>query len=103
MQLVDFLFSIARKVTDGNLDKVNQLHRRAEDETSKYATTDKGFKGMYARLHSGWIFGLVLILLEPIATAYFHNLKNRIANQQLGFDQESLDYENDDFQNVMNS
>ena len=85
MNLVTALFSIARDITTGDLDEINKLHEKAEEQVRSYHTESKSpFARMYAKLHKGWIFQLALIFLIPFISTYFLSLKNKIMNNEIG-------------------
>lgn len=81
MDLIDSLYSIARQISDGNLDDINQLHDKAKKEALTYHSQMKGFKGLYAKLHKGHWFQLGLIFLTPFATTYLLSKKQQIMNK----------------------
>ena len=99
MQLVDALFSIARNITDSDLDDVNKLHQKAQNEVKLYASDQPGFKGLYARVHKGWIFQLVLIFLVPFATTWLLSYKNKIMSQGIEAG-EASDFEDEEEQQL---
>lgn len=102
MKLIDFLFESAREIQNGDLDEFNQLHQRAKHDTERYTTTDKGFKGLYARLNKGWLFQLALIFALPFFQTWLLSYKNRILNggtsgsSELDFDDHEDNYDDDD-------
>ena len=98
------LFSIARNVTDIDVIEVDRLELRAEKQLNNYETTDKGFKGWYARQNQGWILQLILIFISPFITAKLLAEKNKYLNPStnLDFDDEDdFDYDDDEYQEAM--
>jgi len=103
MELVDSLFSIARQITDGQIDDVNKLHEKAKNEVITYHSGMKGYKGMYAKIHKGWFFQLGLIFATPFVTTWLLSKKQQIMNKaslvsqnpNMSFDDED-DYEDED-------
>lgn len=99
MTLVDLLFSVARNITDGDINELNKLHERAKNETSQYHTEQKGFKGMYAKINSNWMAQLGFIFASPFLTAYLIKYKNQIINANLNINddfEEEDDFEDED-------
>jgi hypothetical protein len=97
MDLVNALFSIARQISDGDLNEINKLEEKAKGEVITYHTEQKGFKGTYAKLHRGWIFQLALVFVIPFAVNYFVNLKSQILTKgSVGNDEDFEDYEDED-------
>ena len=101
MNLVTALFSVARDITTGDLEEVNRLHDKANEQVRTYHSESKGaFARLYAKLHKGWIFQLVLIFLVPFVSTYFLSLKNKIMNQGMGGESPGTedfdDYEDED-------
>jgi hypothetical protein len=97
MDLVNALFSIARQISDSDLNEINKLEEKAKGEVITYHTDMKGFKGLYAKLHRGWMFQLALVFVIPFAVNYFVNLKSQILTKGTGNQDEELDdYEDDD-------
>ena len=96
MDLVKALFSVARQISDSDVNEINKLEDKAKADVLTYHTEMKGFKGLYARLHSGWIFQLGLIFGIPFVVSYFTNMKSQILTGQYrdGIDED--DYEDDD-------
>lgn len=56
MNIVTALFSVARQISDGNLDEVNKLEEKANSDVAKYHTGMKGIKGWIAKSRESWIF-----------------------------------------------
>jgi hypothetical protein len=94
MDLVKALFSVARQISDSDINEINKLEEKAKADVLTYHTDQKGFKGLYARLHSGWIFQLALIFGIPFVVSYFTNMKGKILTG--GFNPEDDDYDDDD-------
>lgn len=78
MTLVEFLFSVARNITDGDTNELNKLRERAINETSTYHTEQSGFKGLYARINHNWMFQLTLVFIAPFLTSYLLKVKNQM-------------------------
>jgi len=96
MDLVNALFSVARQISDSDLNEINKLEEKAKSDVVTYHTDMKGFKGLYARLHRGWIFQLGLVFAVPFLVNYFVNLKSQILTKEKGTDEEFDDYEDED-------
>lgn len=97
MDLVNALFSIARQISDSDLNEINKLEEKAKSEVITYHTDMKGFKGLYAKLHRGWMFQLALVFVIPFAVNYFVNLKSQILTKGTGNQEEEFeDYEDED-------
>lgn len=100
MNLITALFSVARDITDGDLDEVNQLHDKAQSQVKTYHSESKSpFARYYIKAHKGWLFQLVLIFIVPFVTTYFLNKKNNIltgGSLSSEHDSEFEDYEDDD-------
>ena len=97
MTLVEFLFSVARNITDGDINELNKLRERAINETNTYHTDQKGFKGMYAKINNSWMFQLGLVFVAPFLTSYLLKKKNEMLNgpsSNESFD--DYDYDDDD-------
>jgi len=94
MDLVKALFSVARQISDSDVNEINRLEEKARQDVLTYHTDQKGFKGLYARLHSGWIFQLGLIFGIPFVVSYFTNMKSKILTGQ--YSEVDDDYEDDD-------
>ncbi len=95
MDLVNALFSVARQISDSDLNEINKLEEKAKSDVITYHTDMKGFKGLYARLHRGWIFQLGLVFAVPFAVNYFVNLKSQILTKEVG-ERDDDDYDDDD-------
>lgn len=97
MDLVNALFSIARQISDSDLNEINKLEEKAKQEVITYHTDMKGLKGLYAKLHRGWMFQLVLVFVIPFAVNYFVNLKSQILTKSNSSPEEDFEeYEDDD-------
>lgn len=94
MDLKTALFSIARQVSDSDLDEINKLEEKASRDVQTWHSEQKGFKGLYVRLHKGWLFQLILVFVVPVVTAYFISYKNKIMTKGT---EESEDFDNEDF------
>ena len=101
MDLIDSLYSIARQISDGDINEINKLHEKAKNEALTYHTEMKGFKGLYAKLHRGHWFQLALVFLTPFATTYLLSKKQQIMNKANGLNTLQNDFEDldddDDF------
>jgi hypothetical protein len=98
MDLKTALFAIARQVSDSDLDEINKLEEKASRDVNTWHSDQKGFKGMYVKLHKGWLFQLVLVFIVPVVTAYFISFKNKImtrSTEQDTFD-DGEEFEDDD-------
>lgn len=103
MNIVDSIFSIARNITDGDLNEVNKLHEKAKNQTETYHTDMAGIKGLYARLHKGWILQTVLIFAVPFITAKLMAFKQSIMLSAQGRHEidENDEYEDEDEQDEL--
>jgi hypothetical protein len=104
MTLIDLLFSVARNITDGDINELNKLQERAKNETATYHTEQKGYKGLYAKLNNNWMVQLGFVFTAPFLTAYLIKYKNQMLNDNLvssnytGEDFEDDDYDDEDEQ-----
>lgn len=100
MDLVTAIFSVARQVSDSDLNEVNKLHEKAKNEVVQYHTEMGGIKGMYAKLHQGWIFQTVLIFATPFLTTFLLAKKQQILNSANGTNNndEFDDFEDDEIE-----
>lgn len=102
MDAIEFLFKTARDIYDGDVTKINELERKAIDQTRLYQPNDKGFKGLYAKIHKGWFFQLSLVFAQPFVSTWLLGKKQRVMNMAQGkvddFDRgdESDDFDDDD-------
>lgn len=96
MNLITALFSVARDITDGDLDEVNQLHDKAQAQVKTYhSESESVIEKTYVKLHKGWLFQLALIFCVPFVSSYFLNMKNRILTN--GSLSDSHEYDHDDY------
>lgn len=95
MTLVDLLFSVARNITDGDINELNKLHERAKNETAQYHTEQSGYKGLYAKMNNNWLIQLAFVFGAPFITAYLIKYKNSLLNDNL----RDSNYTEDDFEN----
>jgi hypothetical protein len=95
MDLVKALFSVARQISDSDVNEINKLEEKAKSDVLTYHTEQKGFKGLYARLHQGWILQLGLIFAIPFVVSYFTNMKGQILTGRYN-QGEDEDYEDED-------
>ena len=100
MQLIDALFSVARQISDGDINELNKLHEKAKNETVTYHDGMKGWKGYYAKLHKGWLLQLAIVFATPFVTTWLlakkqqiMNKANNIANGVVDFDEDSEEYD----------
>jgi len=100
MDLVKALFSVARQISDSDVNEINKLEDKAKADVLTYHTEQKGLKGLYARLHQGWILQLGLIFTIPFVVSYFTNMKSKILTG--GFNEEEEDYDDYDEQELFN-
>lgn len=102
MNLVKALFSIARQISDSDLNEINKLEEKANDDVSKYHTDMKGIKGLIAKSRESWIFNLALIYAIPFITVALVNYKNQIFtkdrnDKELSFDDPEEEFDDDEF------
>lgn len=99
MDLKTALFSVARQVSDSDLDEINKLEEKATRDIQTWHSEQKGLKGLYVRIHKGWLFQLILVFVVPVVTSYFISYKNRImtagTNENENFDSDE-DFEDDE-------
>lgn len=98
MDLKTALFSIARQVSDSDLDEINKLEEKATRDVQTWHSEQTGLKGLYVRIHKGWLFQLFLVFIVPVATSYFISYKNQImtkGTEQEGFDSDE-DFDDDE-------
>ena len=93
MDLITALFSIARQISDTDIDEINKLESKAKSEVSKYHTEQTGIKGLYAKLHKGFLLQLSLIFIVPFVVNYFIKLKSNILTTQI---EDNEDFEDND-------
>lgn len=102
MDLKTALFSIARNITDGDLDEINKLDAKATAQVTTWHTEMGGLKGLYAKLHKGWLFQLILVFAVPFITTWFLAKKQEIMNKSLSlgkgidFEDEGEEYDDED-------
>ncbi|MFN5416122.1 MAG: hypothetical protein ACK5B9_03635 [Flavobacteriia bacterium] len=94
MKLHNLLCVVARRTSSFPLEKIEELERRADDETNRYLEQDKGFKGLYAKLHKGWLFPLLFLIAEPLLVAWLTRLRNGLSETTAHIDDEYNDVEN---------
>jgi hypothetical protein len=97
MDLKTALFSVARQVSDSDLDEINKLEEKATRDVNTWHSEQKGLKGLYVRIHKGWFFQLVLVFVVPVITAYFISYKNKIMTK--GTEQENFE-DSDEFDDL---
>lgn len=98
MTLIDLLFSVARNITDGDINELNKLQERAKNETSTYHTEQSGYKGLYAKLNNNWMIQLAFVFIAPFLTAYLIKYKNSMLNENLrDANYTGEDFEDDDW------
>lgn len=96
MNLVKALFSIARQISDSDLDEINKLEEKANQDVIKYHTDQKGIKGLIAKSRESWIFNLALIYLIPFVTVWLVNYKNQIFTTPKSVEDITFDDDDDD-------
>lgn len=98
MNLITALFSIARDITDSDLDEINKLHDKAQAQVKTYhSESDSIIERTYVKAHKGWLFQLGLVFAVPFVSTYFLNMKNRIlTNGTLSDERDFSDYEDDE-------
>jgi hypothetical protein len=105
MTLIDLLFSVARNITDGDINELNKLQERAKNETATYHTEQTGYKGLYAKLNNNWMIQLGFVFAAPFLTAYLIKYKNSMLNENLrdsnytGEDFDDDDWDDDEEEN----
>lgn len=95
MDLVQALFSIARQISDSDVNEINKLEEKAKSQVITYHDEMKGLKGLYVKLHKGWIFQLSLVFAIPFIVNYFVNLKSNILTGKVR-DDEDEEYDDED-------
>ena len=99
MTLIDLLFSVARNITDGDINELNKLQERAKNETATYHTEQPGYKGLYAKLNNNWMVQLAFVFASPFLTAYLIKYKNSMLNENLAMSNYTdEDFEDDDYE-----
>lgn len=78
MKLHNSIFEIIRQTSNVPEDEINTLEKKANDETRLYSSEDKGIKGLYAKIHKGWIMQTVIMLAMPLIIAKYLNYKNSV-------------------------
>jgi hypothetical protein len=97
MDIITALFSVARQISDTDIDEINKLETKAKSEVSKYHTEMPGIKGFYAKAHKGFLLQLSLIFIVPFIVNYFIKLKSNILTTQ---NEDIEDFEDDDEQEL---
>ena len=96
MDLITALFSVARDISNGDIDELNKLNDKAKAQVSTYHTeSENKFAQLYAKLHKGWIFQLALVFLVPFVTVYILKKKNEVLTPSDN-DDNDLGYEDED-------
>lgn len=95
MNLIQFLFKVAKNVSDVDADEINRLQLKAENSVSDASTDHKGWKGIYAKLHKGWLFQLILMLFVSVVIALFQRWLNNLYNPQKT-EVEDIEYDEDE-------
>jgi hypothetical protein len=83
MDLLSAIFSVARNISDSDINDINRLHEKAKNDVSLYHDEQKGFKGFYARMHKGWLLQTVLIFVIPFLTTWLISKKQTILNSSM--------------------
>lgn len=94
MDILTAVFSIARNISDSDINEINKLHEKAKNEVIQYHDEQTGFKGLYARIHKGWILQTILIFVVPFLTTFLISKKQEILNR--GLTQNNVDFDDDD-------
>lgn len=94
MNIVKALFSVARQISDSDLDEINKLEEKANQDVIKYHTDMPGIKGKIAKSRESWIFNLALIYAIPFVTVALVNYKNQIFTKEKSI--EDITFEDDD-------
>lgn len=105
MYLIKALFDVARGFShEADLQEIEKIERKAEQQTSKYLPEDKGFKGLLARANEGWLIPLLAVFAVPFLTNFLINKRDELLikrrdvdDMQDGVDFDDLD-EFDDFE-----
>lgn len=97
MNLIKALFSIARQISDSDLDEINKLEEKANQDVLKYHSDMPGIKGKIAKSRESWIFNLALIYAIPFVTVALVNYKNQIFTKQKSAEELNFDDDDDDF------
>jgi hypothetical protein len=96
MNIVKALFSVARQISDSDLDEINKLEEKANQDVLKYHSDMPGIKGKIAKSRESWIFNLALIYAIPFVTVALVNYKNQIFTKPKSV--EELSFDDDDFE-----
>jgi hypothetical protein len=84
--IINVLGSVAKALSGSEQhDDINQTISEAKAKTELYATTDKGIKGIYAKLHRGefgWLFRLCLLIATPFLIAWAYKSSNRMMKHE---------------------
>ena len=94
MNIVKALFSVARQISDSDLDEINKLEEKANQDVIKYHSDMPGIKGKIAKSRESWIFNLALIYAIPFVTVALVNYKNQIFTKEKSI--EDITFEDDD-------
>lgn len=94
MNIVKALFSVARQISDSDLDEINKLEEKANQDVLKYHSDMPGIKGKIAKSRESWIFNLALIYAIPFVTVALVNYKNQIFTKEKSI--EDITFEDDE-------
>lgn len=97
MDLLDLTSITARQIYDGDTDKLNQLLDKARKDVDTWHSEMKGLKGLYMKLHKGWILQLALLFAQPFISTWLLAKKQHIMNKASGISQPDFDDEDDSF------
>lgn len=97
MNIVKALFSVARQISDSDLDEINKLEEKANADVIKYHSDMPGIKGKIAKSRESWIFNLALIYAIPFITVALVNYKNSIFTKEKSAAELTFDDEEDEF------
>jgi len=78
MQLHNAIFEIIRQTSNVPQDEINNLEKKANDETRLYPSEGKGLKPLYARIHKGWIMQTLILLALPLIISKYIAYKNKM-------------------------
>lgn len=78
MKLHNAIFEIIRQTSNTPEDEINILETKANNETRLYNSEQKGIKGLYAKIHKGWIMQTLVMLFLPLIVSKYLNYKNSV-------------------------
>lgn len=80
MNVIDWLFRIAKNVSDTPDDDINKLKKKALESIEDASSDHKGWKGLYAKMHKGWLLQLLLMLSLPFVIGWLNKKLNQVYN-----------------------